>query len=432
MKLIIENIRSFANRHEYEVRPLTILVGENSSGKSTFLAALAAVSDAVSFPGVAALNKSPYDLGTFDTIATFKGGRGGRAKAFSLGYRAEGKGKEKESLGVIATFWSEDGEARVKKLELTAGHIEVNLIWEKEKITVRVKGLEGNETIDSSFLVGQHPAGMTLSSLLAFLPSVVVDLHKAEKFTGTSFETYRKLEYVASQWRETAPRATSIAPIRSEPKRTYDRMSDEYYPSGDHVPYVLARLLLQGEGGKGRKLHDALVAFGRDSGLFRGINVKRLGSKTGDPFQVQVTVGGPSVNLSDVGYGVSQSLPIIVESILRATNARILLQQPEVHLHPKAQAALGSFFSQLVAQEHRQFVIETHSDYLIDRVRQEVAAGTLKPEAVSILFFDRPHIETTVSELTLDKHGNIENAPENYRAFFLEEELRLLARAEGK
>jgi predicted ATPase len=209
-------------------------------------------------------------------------------------------------------------------------------------------------------------------------------------------------------------------------------MSDEYYPSGDHVPYVLARLLLQGETGKGRKVHDALVTFGIDSGLFRGINVKRLGNKAGDPFQVQVTVGGPSVNLSDVGYGVSQSLPIIVESILRATNARILLQQPEVHLHPRAQAALGSFFSKLVAHEHRQFVIETHSDYLIDRVRQEVASGTLAPESVSILFFDRPHIETTVSELTLDKHGNIENAPENYRTFFLEEELRLLSRAEGE
>ena len=432
MKIVIENIRSFANHHEYEVRPLTILVGENSSGKSTFLAALAAVSDSVSFPGVAALNKSPYDLGTFDTIATFKGGRGGRAKAFSLGYRVESKGKEKEPLGVIATFCSDDGDARVKKLDLTAGNVEVNLVWEKEKIAVRVKGLQDNETLDSSFLIGQHPAGMTFSSLLSFLPSVVLNPHRAEKFTGTSFEIFKKLDEVAGQWRETAPRATSIAPIRSEPKRTYDRMSDEYYPSGDHVPYVLARLLLQGEAGKGKKLHDALVAFGRDSGLFRGINVNRLGSKTGDPFQVQVTVGGPSVNLSDVGYGVSQSLPIIVESILRATNARILLQQPEVHLHPKAQAALGSFFSQLVAQEHRQFVIETHSDYLIDRVRQEVAAGTLRPEAVSILFFDRPHIETTVSELTLDRYGNIENAPENYRAFFLEEELRLLARAEGE
>ena len=414
------------------MRPLTILVGENSSGKSTFLAALAAVSDPVSFPGVAALNKAPYDLGTYDTIATFKGGRGGRAKAFSLGYRAESKSRGKEPLAVIATFCSEDGEARVKSLQLIAGNVEANLIWEKEKIAVRIKGLEPNETIDSFLSIGQQPSGLTFASLLAFLPSVVVDLSKAEKFTGASFETYRKLEYVSSQWRETAPRATSIAPIRSEPKRTYDRMSDEYYPSGDHVPYILARLLLQGEAGKGKKLHDALVAFGRDSGLFRGINVKRLGSKTGDPFQVQVTVGGPSVNLSDVGYGVSQSLPIIVESILRATNARILLQQPEVHLHPKAQAALGSFFSKLVAQEQRQFVIETHSDYLIDRVRQEVATGTLAHDAVSILYFDRPHIETTVSELTLDRHGNIENAPENYRTFFLEEELKLLARAEAE
>lgn len=431
MKLVIENIRSFADHHEYDVRPLTILVGENSSGKSTFLAALAAVSDSISFPGVAALNKPPYDLGTFDTIATYKGGRSGRAKAFSLGYRAEGKGKEKAALGVIATFCSEDGEARVRQLVLTAGSIEVRLTWEKEKIATRIKGLRGSEIIESSIPGGQQPSAMTLPSLLSFLPSVVISFHNDGKVREEGYQLYMKLEQALHQWREAAPRATSIAPIRSEPKRTYDRMSDEYYPSGDHVPYVLARLLLQGEAGKGKKLHEALVTFGHDSGLFRGINVKRLGNKAGDPFQVQVTVGGPSVNLSDVGYGVSQSLPIIVESILRATNARILLQQPEVHLHPRAQAALGSFFSKLVAQEHRQFVIETHSDYLIDRVRQEVAAGTLAPDAVSILFFDRPHIETTVSELTLDKHGNIENAPENYRTFFLEEELRLLARAEG-
>ena len=161
MKLVIENIRSFADHHEYDVRPLTLLVGENSSGKSTFLAALAAISDSVSFPGIAALNKPPYDLGTFDTIATYKGGRGGRAKAFALGYRAESVGKEKEALGVIASFCSEDGEARVRQLDLTAGNVGVRLTWEKEKIAVRIKGLRGAEVIDSSMPGGQQTSAMT-------------------------------------------------------------------------------------------------------------------------------------------------------------------------------------------------------------------------------------------------------------------------------
>lgn len=430
MKLIVENIRSFAGRHEYEVRPLTILVGENSSGKSTFLAALAAVSDPVSFPGIAGLNKPPYDLGTFDTIATYKGGRGGRAKAFSFGY-SRSASVEHEELSVVATFISDEGEARIRQLDLSAGDVGAKLTWSRDRIAMKISGIEGAEIIDSSVPGDiQQLSLLTLPSLVSFIGSAAFRDDRGDRDPKLVMGLYRKLERVTDAWARSAPRATSIAPIRSEPKRTYDRLSEEYDPSGDHVPYVLARLLLQGDAGKRKKLQDALVDFGQDSGLFRNITVKRLGTKPGDPFQVQITVGGPSVNLSDVGYGVSQSLPIIVESILRATNARILLQQPEVHLHPRAQAALGSFFARLVAEEHRQFVIETHSDYLIDRVRQEVAAGVIRADAVSILFFDRPHIETTVSELTLDMYGNVENAPDNYRSFFLEEELKTLSRAD--
>lgn len=432
MKLAIENIRSFAGRHEFEIRPLTILVGENSSGKSTLLAALAAVSDPVLFPSVAALNKPPYDLGTFDTIATYKGGRGGRAKTFSFGYKRTQAQTESE-LSVIATFCSDDGEARIRELVLTAGEVTAKLTWSRDRIAIRVSGLANAETIESTIPGDvQQLSSFTFRSLVSFVSSAALRSPHGELDPRTAMNLYERLEPITDEWARSAPRASLIAPIRSEPKRTYDRLSDEYDPSGDHVPYVLARLLLQRDASKSKLLRDALVTFGKDSGLFRNISVKRLGSKSGDPFQVQITVGGPSVNLSDVGYGVSQSLPIVVESILRATNARILLQQPEVHLHPRAQAALGSFFAKLVAQEHRQFVIETHSDHLIDRVRQEVANGTLAPDKVSILFFDRPHIETTVSELALDMYGNVENAPPNYRAFFLEEEIRLLSRADER
>ena len=89
---------------------------------------------------------------------------------------------------------------------------------------------------------------------------------------------------------------------------------------------------------------------------------------------------------------------------------------------------MGSFFSALVADKIKEFVIETHSDYLIDRIRQEVAKGTLPADDVLILFFHKPHIETKVFELSLDNSGNIQNAPQSYREFFLQEEMNLFNR----
>lgn len=83
-RLIVENVRCFAGRHELEIRPLTILVGENSSGKSSFLAALAAIAHPTKFPETPGFNDPPFDLGSYETIATVKHGRPGRADSFSM------------------------------------------------------------------------------------------------------------------------------------------------------------------------------------------------------------------------------------------------------------------------------------------------------------------------------------------------------------
>jgi predicted ATPase len=193
---------------------------------------------------------------------------------------------------------------------------------------------------------------------------------------------------------------------------------------------MLARLLSEEPmSATGERVRVALEEFGEESGLFREVEVKKLGKGSEEPFQVQVSVGGPKVNLIDVGYGVSQSLPLIVQSMTRGANNSnlLLIQQPEVHLHPRAQAALGTFFARLVSGSRDTILIETHSDFLVDRVRQEVARGTLKPEQVQLLFFDKPKVETTIYPIQLDAQGNVEGAPESYRTFFLEEELRLLS-----
>jgi hypothetical protein len=221
----------------------------------------------------------------------------------------------------------------------------------------------------------------------------------------------------------------SFAPIRSKPRRTYDQPSEESDPEGDHIPTLLAGLLRRDpRSPESHALQEALQRFGKESGLFQRIDVKQLGKDPSDPFQIQVVVAGPPTNLVDVGYGVSQALPIVVQSTLRATSRVLLIQQPEVHLHPRAQAALGSYFADLVEQTDRLFVVETHSDYLVDRVRQEVARGRISPEKVQILFFHKPKLETTVYPITLDEQGNVEGAPADYRSFFLKEAVNLLSR----
>ena len=99
-----------------------------------------------------------------------------------------------------------------------------------------------------------------------------------------------------------------------------------------------------------------------------------------------------------------------------------LLQQPEVHLHPSAQAALGTLFCQ-VAGPDRQLIVETHSDHLLDRVRMDVRDGKvpLKPDDVSILYFERGDLDVRIHSLRIDEEGNILDAPPGYRRFFMEE-----------
>jgi predicted ATPase len=171
-----------------------------------------------------------------------------------------------------------------------------------------------------------------------------------------------------------------------------------------------------------------LASYGKDANLFSKLQVKRLGKKAGDPFQLLVAVDRYPFNLRDVGYGVSQVLPILVDTLTAPKGQTFLLQQPEVHLHPRAQAALGSLFVQQAARRNQTFVVETHSDYLVDRVRMDIRDGrsTLEPDDVVILYFERSGGRATVHPIRIDPQGNLVDVPKGYRRFFLEEERRLL------
>lgn len=427
--VFIEHVRCFAKAQSIPIRPLTLLVGENSSGKSTFLAVASALFERDRFPLWPSFNEPPFNLGNFETIATYKGGKYGRDESFTIGFSSGTEG-EQNYYEIKGTYVRDRGKPALSRLHAKSslGSIDIEVTDEKISGNVTVRSSKGTTSVEIQDVSDVHEI---LSRNLVRDLSMLLRLLALQNRKVMESDLIHSVLKLSESLRQPFAQAFALAPIRTRPKRTYDEFSEDYSPEGDHVPKLLARLLNEEpQSEPARRVREAILKFGKESGLFRDVEVKRLGKGSDDPFQVQIGVGGPKVNLIDVGYGVSQSLPVVVLSVLRRQASLLLIQQPEVHLHPRAQAALGTFFADLAATGKDTLLIETHSDYLIDRVRQEVAKGILDPNKVLILFFDKPGIEATVFPIHLDRLGNVEDAPDHYRDFFLQEELNILGQAE--
>lgn len=214
------------------------------------------------------------------------------------------------------------------------------------------------------------------------------------------------------------------SPIRFEPSRIYDPND-----TGLGVPGYLANLKLTNDS-EWRDLKSKLESFGSDSGLFNEIRLEFMQkSVASSPFRLLFRErNGRNKsewrNLIDIGYGVSQALPLLVD-LLRSDSASVIfLQQPEVHLHPQAQAqaSFGSLICQLVAAGKRIF-LETHSDNILDRIRMDIRdkVVNLRCNDVCTLFFEKTSHAANIHTMGFNEQGNIINAPDNYRKFFLDE-----------
>lgn len=428
VELIIENVRCFAGRHEIPIRPLTVLVGENSSGKSTLLAALSVVCDS-RFPLNPDFDKPPYSLGNFQTIATRESGKPFSARAFLIGFNDE---TATTARGVEASYKWHKRRTALSGLSVEGpdGKATLALSPPADTYQIEVIPAPGSKWLSNNFdgtLEFRMPARLPRSSIV---PDDWGELYLAPySLPERRREQASILNRVSTNLRLVS--AVSIGPIRTKPERVYPAVAKDYSPEGRHVPSVLESML----GGATSKKNEATLRrsikrFGLESGLFTNVGIRNLGDQRGDPFQIMITLDGRTENLIDVGFGVSQALPVVVQSILAAESDLLLLQQPEVHLHPKAQAALGSLFVDLLAQSGKRFVVETHSDYIVDRIRMEIADGKLPSEAFLILYLERNGTETTVYPITVDSLGNLLGVPLTYREFFLREAVNLLSRGE--
>ena len=450
--ITIENFRCFREKQTARLAPLTLLVGENSTGKTSFLALLRAL-DNFAHNTVPDFKRPPYDLGSFDEIAHYRGGSVRRAETFSVevaalpvipGSQDEWKlairfGKDVKGTAPMPIYVRVSSGGKGEKEDAW-----ITIDFESRSIKFCTKR---NPRIWDVCLEGGLDNLFTVSSpvptlLFIFITETLTRNYKSDDNSDITKDDVSDLLSLQRELSERAnfSRVFASAPIRSQPRRTYDPARSDSDPEGDYVPMLLAELSSQ-QPEVWDKLKQHLESFGRNSGLFDEIKVRHLG-RYGGPFQLQVKKSGktgtkgPWRNLMDVGHGVSQALPIITE-LLRgdadqqspesSRPPQFLLQQPEVHLHPSAQAALGSLFCRL-AGPRRQLIVETHSDYLMDRVCMDVRDGVsgLKPEDVSILFFERHDLDVQIHSLRLDEQGNVLGAPDGYRQFFLDETDRLV------
>jgi predicted ATPase len=138
--------------------------------------------------------------------------------------------------------------------------------------------------------------------------------------------------------------------------------------------------------------------------------------------------GNKSINLAAMGSGLSQLVPVVVQTILTPPQGCLLVEQPEIHLHPAAQADLADLFIKC-AKDKRQIIIETHSEHLLLRVRRRIAEGKISPDLVRIFFVEKRRGETKVDTISLQKNGHFEHWP---RGFFEEGYKEAMAIAEAQ
>lgn len=432
--LFLDNFRGFHNTL-IPLAKVNFLVGENSTGKTSVLS-LISLLGSPQFWFNQDFNSDVASLGRYRDIASVRSGTKGR---FRIGYIVPSSpGEEHEPKhyeAVLMTFEEVDNNPLICQYDYIGLQGEARIEFSGKQIRYQFQHVD-RDSLPLEYVWGVFQGWTSASAegknyellakqdtfnrrlALMYVDRLIQQIHDESISQDDKHQFSVRMPNFAHNiaW---------LAPIRSKPKRTYDEYKLDFNPEGEHTPYLIRRLLKSKESGEFRKFMEK---FGLESGLFESLEIKGFGKEVASPFELRVILSNLHVALINVGYGVSQALPVVVEMFARPQGTIFAIQQPEVHLHPKAQAALGDVIFQLAVSEQKQFYVETHSDYTIDRFRLNYRAVTddSYPDS-QVLFFGRSSDGNYVIPISIGKDGEYpEDQPSAFREFFIREQMRIL------
>jgi predicted ATPase len=350
-KIYFTNYKSFKESQELELKPITILIGKNNSGKSAIAKLPALVSWSLS--------------GDFNQPIKWKNDDGVKLGE-SYGDLIYNKNFVTSNLGL--------------KIEDEEGN---------EKLSVTIKGDEKGKTEFIEYSFNHMPIDLKKSKFKGFISSEVE--FKNLKINYDYIGSFRKL-----------------------PEISYPNNFNEYdkigIDGGNAYP-----ILIQDYESKG-----SILASVRDwyQVNFEGWKLEVLPIVSSPPaFQIVLSNDGiTKINLQNVGQGMNQALPLIVRSYMKAEeDVLIIIEEPETHLHPAAHGNLAERFIQSYLQDNKKhYLIETHSQNFVLRIRKLVAQGILKVEDLAIYYvdFDQNKSLSTLEKIDVDEFGRVDKWPE--------------------
>ncbi len=202
-----------------------------------------------------------------------------------------------------------------------------------------------------------------------------------------------------------------ISAFRRMPERTYLEKVKANYKVGVEGEGYLDQIVEWEKRANGKITELLLIMKSLD--MIEEIKLKR---HSGGSYEILVKPINSKVltSLANVGFGVSQFLPIIVADLQLPNGSTLFLAEPEIHLHPTIQSKFGDYLMQQIYQKEKKYVIETHSEYFLNKIRLGIVKGILKKEDVKVYFLQNNGEDTAVFDVQFTKKGTIENAPPNF------------------
>ena len=255
----------------------------------------------------------------------------------------------------------------------------------------------------------------------SWLPSHPTKFYRFPLDTRTRYKNVDFIEAFEWEFEELMDSIYYLGPLREHPRREYPwrgTVPDGVGPRGElTVDAILAATIDLGHDVEKQQLsfQETIAHCLRDLELIQefrieeimeGINLYRT--------IVQAKCSSVSTALTDVGFGVSQVLPVLVLLHYVPKNSTVLLEQPELHLHPSAQSGLADIMLNVAKTRDVQIIVESHSEHLLRRLQRRVAEEEASSEDVKLYFVSSERGVARASDLELNEWGEIENWPKEF------------------